>query len=294
MKMNQLMIERLIPFIYQRYDGKLLKELERNFLEKNSQLQHQFQDWLVFDYRPEKSKSFVKLFLEEQSDQLNRDEINGLQRADNSYLGLYEVTKMSDQEVHIKNLFTEDRHSIPKENLVESPEGNELMLIRVGEMGTDEVFSSSIILLPYQFKTMLVGQIIEAYDRAKARHPYLSYQEYFKKYPLELLDIINRLLSYENQEGDCTLYQGTYIVLNPKQFNEAITSMAYLQPEEDHVYLLKEGQYTLATLVYENNRLEVECTSPEDLELAKERLTEKLGKFLHHVKDEELTIDDII
>lgn len=295
MNISQLITEKLIPYIYQSCDGSVLKELEQRFLDKNKQLQHQFMDWLAYDYPVTKEKSFTKVYLSEHREGLKMEEVQLLQRAADSYLGLYEINRVKGQDIHLKNLFTEDRHIISSEDLGETPEGNELVLARINHQGQDKILSSNVILLPYQFKTMLVGQIIESYDRAKIRHSYFTYGDYFKKHPLEVMEIINKLLSYEDQEGDCTLYQSVYIVSQPEQFKKALIEMKdYLQADEDQIYCLMYDDDTLATLVYQNNRLEVECTSSEDLKLAKELLTEKLGSCLHHLKDEELTIDDII
>lgn len=295
MSINQLITEKVIPYIYQSFDSSKLKRIEGVFLSKKEQLQPQFVDYLAFDYFIEKNKNFVTAFLLENEKDLSKGEIDLLKKGSKSYLGIYEVTKETDGEIHLKNLFTEDRHIILKELIGEDLGVSEILLVRIDEQETKGILSSNVIVLPYQFKTMLVGQIIESYDKAKSRDGFLTFAAYFKSYGLDVLEIINKLLSYENQEGDCTLYQSIYVVTEKKGFKESLENIEnlYLDKEENS-YQLKHNQYIVAILVYSNNRLEVECNNLDDLQYAKDILEEELGQYLHHLKDEELTIDDLL
>lgn len=290
---REMKSERIIPFIYRHWDPQKLKQHEQWFLEKSEEIQGQFEDWLIYDFHPEKHKTFAELFVD-AAQPLSAQEKKEILQGKDSALGLYEVVELKEGKVQLKHLFEEVSQEIQEKDIPEKLELKDLLLMRIGDQG--QIFSSNVIVLPYQFKTMLVGRIIESYERAKESRTYLTYGQFFKQFPLELLACINKLLSYENQQGDVTLHQSTFLVLDGKALKAAIKAapQLFFPEEEGKIYQLKDHGEVIATVVLEQQRLELECTDYDELELAKELVTDHLGDHLKHLKDEELTIDDLI
>ncbi|WP_026476269.1 hypothetical protein [Alkaliphilus transvaalensis] len=295
--LQEFITEKVITHIYRKHNEVQLKNLEAKFLKETEGLAQQFTDWLAYDYVANTEKrSYAEAYLEDMEGQLEEGEIKYIKNRINSYLGFYEVLKLKENSLQIKNLFTNELHSLSKADLEEEVNLHEILLIRITNGDLPQIVSSQITVLPYQFKTLLIGQVIENYDLIKERKPYLTFPQYFKENLLAVLGIVNRLLSFKNQEGDVTLYQSLYAVKNYKAVKELFTQLNQVVEEDqgDGLYHLMDEDLLLAEMVLQKERLEVECNNKEDQKTAKEILADQLGEHLVHLKDEELSIDDLI
>lgn len=289
----------MITYIYQNYNQAQLKQLEVDFLDKSDGFSHYFSDWLVYDYTIDKQQTYADKYLEKVENKLDEKEIEYINKCIKSYLGFYEVVKIKDEKIQCKNLFTNELHMIEKTMMEEDVNLHEILLLRLtlGAEAETEIVSSNVVVLPYQFKTLMMGQIHEGFGMAKERKNYLTYPQYFKENLLTVLQIVNRMLSYKDQEGDVTLYQSVYAVKDYAKVKEIFSNLKdQIKDEEaeDGIYQLMEDDLLLAEMVLQKNRLEVECSNTEDQKTTKKVLAEKLEGIIVHLKDEELTIDDLI
>ncbi|MBM7615780.1 hypothetical protein [Alkaliphilus hydrothermalis] len=294
---HELITEKVITYIYQQEEdqGKL-KELEAKFLDKTDGLAYQFSDWLVYDYPANNKQTYGEGYLQQVGAELPVDEVEYIKNCLQSYLGFYELIKIKENILHIKNIFTNEEHTLQKDAVEEDVNLHEILLVRLTQGDVPQIVSSQITVLPHQYKTLLIGQVIEDYDQAKGRKSYLSFPQYFKENLTTVLGIVNKLSSYRDQEGDVTLHQTVYAVVDYFRTKEALnnTKEIVVEDVEEGIYHLMEADLLLAVLVLQKKKLEVECSNKSDQKNAKEFLQDKLRELIVFMKDEELTIDDII
>ncbi|SCX95530.1 hypothetical protein [Alkaliphilus peptidifermentans] len=291
-----LLTEEIISFAYNNCDNKLLKEIEEDFFNKVKKNQQQYADWLAYDFLLPDKISFGEMFLHQKKEELNDDKRIHVEAGIKGFLSIYEVIKKSDNKALLKNLFTHVVHSVLLQDIVEDVEKHDMVVCRLSSDQESIVISNNIIVLPCQFKTMLVGYVVENYDMAKKHYSYLTYEEYFKKHSIELLKIIDRLLSFQNQAADVTLYQSNYAVKDYNQTKKILDKLNAVQETDDgiEIYLLKENKKIIAEISLQGNKLEVACNSKYERNQIKKLLEEQLNGNIIHMKDEELTIDDLL
>ncbi|KAB3539072.1 hypothetical protein F8154_01170 [Alkaliphilus pronyensis] len=292
----EFITEEIITYVYNNYDNKLLKNIEDVFFERVKKNKQQFADWLVYDYINSNKLSFGEMFLQNMKNNIKEEKREFIEEAIKGFLSIYEVTKKTKDRVLLKNLFTHVVYSVPFGHIEEDINKHDMVACRI--VGEDSRFvSDNIIVLPSQFKTMLVGYVVEAYDMKKNHSMYITYEEYFKGYAIELLEIIDKLLSFQNQAADITLYQSSYAVKDYniiKEYLKGLSSAIELDDDIEIYTLLDHQKTAIAEITLEKQRLEVACNSKEDRNRVKKLFEGQLKNRIIHLKDEELTIDDIL
>lgn len=299
MSEKQNITDEVMIYAYKHLDKKEFKRGENKFFEKLNQNHDQFIDWVIYDYVVKDGKTFAQLYLEEKTNTLKQKEREYIEDGIHSYLGVYQAIKEPQDTLIFKNVFTQEEHVIQKDSLEEEVLLHDIVIGRMGKNQEKEFFSSRIIILPYQYKTLLVGQILESFEEKKAKRNFLTYKEYFKENVPEVLKIINKLLPKENRSEKFDLYQSNYAVLDFNKIRGILMMQENIFFEEEEGKLFASlyddsKKDILAEFVVGKDRLEVECNNMEDRILAKKQLESLLKDCIVHTKDEILTIDDII
>ncbi len=293
MKETEFLTEEIFTYVYNNYK-KSIQGLQQEFMKEIEHNQQQFVDWVLYDYEAEKGKTYSQLYLQRVENKYTTSQLDYLEECNKAYFGIYEVIKLKDKEAELKDIFTGERVLLNSTAIEEDLQLYALILGRISRE-KKSIIGSDIILLPYHFKTLLSGQIVENYQMARNRDQYMSYEVYLKKNTPRILAIVERLLSYKNSEGDVTVYQSSYAIADEGALRlklENCPEIVYDKAEA--LYHFMADNEILAELVIVNSMLEVECNSKEDRELVKGLLDEIIGAAIQHFKDENLTIDDII
>lgn len=293
MKATEFLTEEVFTYTFNK-NKKSIQELEHEFSEAVEHNQQQFIDWIVYDYVTEEGFCPAQSYIRENSEGLTPEQLDYLQECIKEYFGVYEIIKLKAKEAEVKDIFTGVKSKIDITDIYEDIALYSLLLGRISKKN-NEIIGGNVIVLPYHFKTILSGQIVEDYQSAKVKNQYLTYEEYLKKHIQKVLAIVERLVSYKNEEGDVTVYQSSYGIADKVKLEALLKGHKDLRYDgEDQVYRFFTGREIIAELLINNGKLEVECNSQEDRDMVKSLLEEVAGDILHHLKDENLTMDDIM
>jgi|GEM_PF-5432093 len=293
MKGIEFLTEEIFTYVYNS-NKKDIQQLEFDFLKEIEYNQQQFVDWVLFDYKVKGRGTFGEAYLRENQDKLSETKREYLKECNREYFGIYEITKLKDKTAFIKDVFTGEKSFIDIASLEEDIALYSLILARISKK-LNRIIGSNAIILPYHFKTMLTGQIIEVFQALKEREEYLTYETFLKKNSPRVLTIVEGLLGYKNEEGDVTVYQSTYGITDSRRFRAQLADVAYIKfSGEDDLFHFMSDNEILAELVINKDILEVECNTQEDRGLVKDLMAELFRDTLQFIKDESLTIDDII
>ena len=293
MKGTEFLTEEIFTYVYNS-DKKEIQKLEFEFLKEIERNQQQFVDWVLFDYKLKGKGTYCEAYLQENNDRLSNDQKAYLNECNSEYFGIYEITKLKGKEAIIKDVFTGVKATIDVTPLEEDIALYSLVLARISKK-LNRIIGSNAIILPYHFKTILTGQIIEIFQTIKEREQYLTYETFLKKNTPRVLAIVERLLGYRNEEGDVTVYQSTYRIADSKKLKGQLADLVYIKYDsQDDLYHFMSDNEIIAELVVNKDILEVECNTQVDRRIVKDLLAELLGDTLQFIKDETLTIDDII
>ena len=293
MKGTEFLAEEIFTYVYKQ-NIKKIQQLETEFSSEIHHNQQQFVEWVLYDYITEEGNSYADAYININRQSLTSEQTYFLEECISQYFGIYEVTKIKGKIGELKDVFTGVKTEIDISLIDEEIALYSLILGRISKT-LDKLIGTNIIVLPYHFKTILTGQIIENYQLAKSRDQYLTYEAFLKKNMPKVLAIVERLMTYRNEEGDVTVYQSSYAISDKQILKNLLSENPDIKyDKEDEIYHFMCGDEILAELVINSGILEIECNSQEDRKLVKNLMEEMFGETLHHLKDEELTIDDII
>lgn len=293
MKETEFLTEKVFTYTYNK-NKKSIQELELLFAEAAGPNQQHFIDWVLYDRAAEAGFCPAQSYIEENSQVLTPVQLDYLKECLKEYFGIYEIVKLKNKEAEVKDVFTGVRAQIDIGDIYEDIALYSLLLGRISKKN-GKIIGSNVIVLPYHFKTILTGQIVEDFQLAKVKDQYLTYENYLKGNTLRVLTIVGRLMSYKCDEGDSTVYQSSYGISDKKMLEALLKEHKDLRYDiEDQVYRFFSGKEVIAELLIINGKLEVECNSKEDRDMVKASIEGLAGAVLHHLKDENLTMDDII
>ncbi|KAB3530724.1 hypothetical protein [Alkaliphilus serpentinus] len=293
--MNSLITEKIVTSIYKKGNIEELAILEEEFFKvcKNHQL---FIDWLAYDYLDKNKEPFSEVYYPIDKEAIPKEDEEYLKAALTSFVGVYEVDRFEENYLILKDVFTRFKIKVSKDEMDEEIEKYDIVIGRFMRSPNGRLLGSAVISLPCQFKTILVGHIVEEYDRKRNLEASLTYEEFFKKYPLVLLKIVTSISSYKNQRADLTVYQSVYAVKDHKRVRSLLRDMD-TSPEingNEEIFSLSHKGRVVAEIVLSEKNLEVECKSSSERQKLRSTLEAKLGKDILHIRDENLTIDDIL
>lgn len=293
--MNNLITEKIITAYYKENSKEHLTALEETFFNVYNN-HYLFMDWLAYDYFDGSNKTIGEAYYDLNKDNILKEDEEYLLESLNSYLGIYEIDRFENENLVLKDVFTRFNIKVPKDEIDEDIQKYDLLIGRFLRSSNSRLLGRAVISLPCQFKTMLVGHVVEEYERKRRMEAALSYGELFKKYPLLLLKIVGRISSYKNQKADLTVFQSTYAVKDYNKVQEVLKNMEVSIDVDNNqeIYSLYNNGRVLAEIILTKKTLELECKSKGERQKLRANLEANIGQHIIHMKDEDITIDDII
>ena len=145
---------------------------------------HNFEDWMVFDYKiKESGETFISRFIKSRQD-ITEEDVSVLGKAQNSVLSLYEVASVSeDNGVLLKDILLDTQSDIRGKSLTQGLKKGDLFATRLLNLdGYDEMAGCVYPFLPGQKQQILsyIERQFKRYVRNVQQHG--SLRDYLKDY----------------------------------------------------------------------------------------------------------------
>lgn len=290
--------EQLLFWALERENGKLVEDATAIYLkgsESDKDMQG-FNEWFVHDYRTQDEKSLVQLYLENQT--VSDEEKAVFKAIEDSVYSAFERIGVQGKMV-VKDLFTKMDYVFDEEF------GNaSVMLMRIYKIGAKHIITDPPEHMPDQYKPVLVKGMLEKYNEYCRLFMPMEMSDFIKKYSQVLyrfLNVIdNTATEHALDEDEYVVYQSLYVVKDLKVvyklFKEADYMELALDDEAGSVFKLKNSQTheVISEIVLADDKVEIECVSSALLEDAKASVERILGDIGAHLRDEVVSIDDLI
>lgn len=139
--------------------------------------------------------------------------------------------------------------------------------------------------------------ILEKYNAIYTAAPQ-SLEEFVYGNPLVLYayaQIIEKVSDDVDDDGDLKVYQATYKITDEGAFKRRLSELTTFEATEDSdVYVLELPEAIIAEVVIEDSRLDIEATDGDKLLLLKKYVEEVLVDCVAHLKDDVLTMEDLL
>jgi len=127
---------------------------------------HNFEDWMVFDYKVnEEGETFVDLFIKDRKD-LPEDSVDLLQRAKNSCLRLYEVASVSkDKHLLLKDILFDKEITLRDKSLTSGLNKGDLFATRLLKLDGRDMMSGCVYPYLAGQKKQVLAKIDKQFKR---------------------------------------------------------------------------------------------------------------------------------
>jgi hypothetical protein len=127
---------------------------------------HNFEDWLIFDYRANENKeTFIDIYMNGKRE-LTEEERAVLEKIKSSLLSLYEVVSVSkDKRVLIKDLLVGGEFSLRDKNLTRGLKKGDIFATRLLQLDGNSVMSGCVYPYPADQKKSVLTKIDKQFKR---------------------------------------------------------------------------------------------------------------------------------
>lgn len=274
---------------------KLHNENNYPIQEKN------FSSWLLWEYRLENGKNFFEEYIEIYGSILTEEEGKILVELANTYVSIYESV-LTDKKRKLKDIFTNEEFLI--EEAKEEININEVIIGRIVSYNGMNYVLDDHNTLDRRFQNGVEKIFHEKYEEYKNKGKFLTKEQFIKDNPLLLYSFANIIedLARNQIEYDTeyNVIQSNYVVLDNKKTYDCLLNSSNIEfdyKEKDMVCFIMYDQgknRVLCEIILYKDKLEMECTSENDKVKAKKTLEKVANGLIQHVKDELLSIDDIL
>jgi hypothetical protein len=128
---------------------------------------HNFEDWMVFDYKvSEQGETFIDLFINSRRD-LSEEAVVVLKKAQSSVLSLYEVSSVSkDKRVLLKDILLDKESDVREKTLTRGLKNGDLFATRLLDLDGNAVMAGCV----YPYLSGQKQQILAYIDRQFRRY----------------------------------------------------------------------------------------------------------------------------
>lgn len=270
--------------------------------EMNSELHLDFNSWLMYDYKLKDGQSFLEKYYIVSLGALPKEEADFIHQLLDTYLSIYEVVEAQNGYVKIKDIFSKEIYSVTHEN-IRDIQDKELVMGRIVGIGDQYWLAGNKQYIPGVFKITIERSMLEGFEDFKKKNRYTSWKSYLKGHSEVLhkhLGIIEELTIQNDKEGDDLYYvwQSVYLIQDTRNIKKVLLAHKEIMLDDEDrgtlYFKMMRNKRILCEMVLKNNRLELECTSEEDRNKAKEIIEMILGENGKHFRDEILTMDDLV
>ncbi len=255
-----------------------------------------FNDWFVHDYRTESEESLVKLYMNEHK--VDDEKRKALLAIEGSVFSAFERIGVEGKLV-VKDLFTKSDYMLNEEM-----EAAGLMLMRIYTVDAAHFVLDKPEFLLEEYKSVLIKGMLEKYNEYCRLFMPVEMAQFTKKYSQVLYRFINVIddtaAEYALDEEDFVVHQATYIVKDLKVVYEAFKESPGMELALDDpagsVFKLLDSVTgdVLSEIVIADDRVEIECVNGALLDASKEAVVEIIGDLGTHLRDEIVSIDDLL
>ncbi len=262
-----------------------------------------FNQWLIHNYRfEEKSENFISLYMRENPGM--PEEVPFAQMAEKSVLSVFQVMR-GQRNILLKDMLTRKDFILSNTDLTEHLDETALHLLRIHPDGAAWLAIQEGTAFESSFKEALNRGVLEKFSEYSRIHGPQDLEKFIYENPMmiyKFVEIIESLAVTETSlEEEYTVYQGTYVLKDIKATAKRLETLPEIELAiaEDGVWIFRlpvlgEPEVQLAEIVLSENKMEVECTSAENLAESRRLLEEHLGPDIIHLKDEVLDIDSLL
>ncbi|WP_432664560.1 hypothetical protein R9X47_29025 [Wukongibacter baidiensis] len=274
---------------------EVLNENNYSYDEKN------FVSWLLWDYSLENGRTFFQEYIHIKGSELTDEENIIIEGLSNTYLSIYESNILNGKK-KLTDVFLKEEFLLEESKEVINM--NELIIGRVISFNGQNYLLDDYLKLDKRFQGGIEKIFHEKHEMDRNRDKFYTVKKFLENNPILLYSFANIIDDLTRKQiednNDYTVYQSTYVVINYKRLYDILYNNGEidLEDKEDNILyftMYDEGRNRiLCEIVLYKEKLEIECISEIDKTKAK-RTLEKLSRdLIKHVKDEILTIEDIL
>lgn len=290
--LNEILDEMLF-FLSKKENGFIINSGREAFGVKDEfDVPKGFFDWLVHDYKIN-GKHILDILKENK--EIDCEVYEGIK---NSYISVFNIIKTKNNVI-LKDIFTGNDFRL-LEDLNIDDEG--ILLTRVYP------YKDGYLLLENQayadsFKSTFKKSILEKYNEYCAVYEPMDIEEFIKSKSLlvyKFYEVVENVIEEEHNHDDYYVYQGTFMIQDMDKFNDIIKKLDFVKFDDEfdseRIYSVYDSSISniLAEMVIKLKTIEIECSAKEYLDTVCQMLEEAFESSIVHVKNEVLSIDDIL
>lgn len=188
-KINLAVTKKLLEYISKEMQKpsviEELRFLHEDFFTHNIA----FDLWLSFDFLDSNGDSFIESYLDKYRDSLKSNEIEVLQARNNSNISLFEIIKIEDGYLLLKNLLENTEERVWEEDLAEVVSTGDLIFSRTANLLGLNTFVGSISYLPQSVRDAFIREVFLDFNSLRESSPNLNMHLYLKNHSINLYTI---------------------------------------------------------------------------------------------------------
>ncbi|WP_432409250.1 hypothetical protein [Wukongibacter sp. M2B1] len=274
---------------------ELLNKNNYSYDEKN------FVSWLLWNYKLENGRTFFQEYIHTEGSKLSDKEYVIIEAVSNAYLSIYESDILNGKRKLI-DIFLKEEFLLEENK--ETIDMNKLIIGRVISLNGKNYLLDDYLKLDKRFQGGIEKIFHEKYEMDRNRDKFYIVKKFLRDNPILLYSFANIVEDLTKKQiednNDYTVFQSTYVVINYKRLYDILLSSEQIDLDEKEDSILYFTMYDegrsriLSEIVLYKEKLEIECISEIDKVKAKKTLEKLSRNLIKHVKDEILTIEDIL
>lgn len=260
-----------------------------------------FNQWLIHDYRFEDGTGFAERYAASVSGSAPED-FSGMIMG--SRLSVFSVIR-TQHNVVLKDTLARKDYGLTDTAIAERLDETALHLLRVYPVGSGWLALPEEECIAGSFKEVLVRGIMAKFSEHCRLNGPKELEDFIYANPMliyKFFEIASSVEMVEEEPADqYMVYQGSYVVKSMKEAAAKLDDLPNAElgiaEEDTWVYRLSspdEPENQLAEIVISEGRMEVECTSKEDLSQSRRIVEAILAGNAVHLKDEVIDMDTLL
>lgn len=297
------MKEKVLFSVLDKKNKKFVEAAKSKFLlDHDDDAAHGFTAWLIHDFINDgvKAVDLYKKSISTSMDKYIKTEETGYNYLDgisDSLYSVFEIVKTKNNKV-LKDIITRKDYLLLD---TEDKYNDALIVGRIYFDGEMVLLSDEYAIYGESFKQVFRKGILEKYNDYIKVSGMIDIESFVKENSTifyKFVDIVEETDSAVNfDDEDFSVYQAVYgfkerlAVTNILDRIENSTKEVY--DEDECVYIIKLNEISCELMVL-REKLELECISREELEIFKDKIEAVLAETVVHIKDELLTMDQLL
>lgn len=295
--------EKILYVVLEKKNEDFVEKARDKFLlEHDDDTAKGFTSWLIHDFVSE-GKSAVDLYKKASTTSIDKykkkdeDSKDYLEIISNSLYSVFEIVKTENNKI-LKDIITKRDYLLVDEDDLFN---NSIIVGRVYFDDGKAILSEEYTTYSESFKAVFRKGILEKYNDYIKVSGIIDLEDFVKENSsifYKFVDVVEETdLAVNFDEEEYSVYQAIYAFKERSKIIEILDRIENSSKEEydetESVYIIKLNEISCELLVL-TEKLELECLNRSQLEIFKEKLENILGDYIVHVRDEILTMDELI